>query len=60
MHPVLAASLQLHEVAKYYPMTSYDKKTAEQAAIFAVGFVVVLMVLRSLFRSGRRKPATNK
>ena len=59
MHHVLAASLQLHEVAKYYPMTSYDKKTAEQAGIFAVCFVVVLGLLKALFSGGRRKAAAS-
>ena len=58
MHHVLAASVQLHEVAKYYPMTSYDKKTAEQAGIFAVG-VGGFLVLVSMFKGGRRKPATS-
>ena len=58
MHHVLAATLQVHEVAKHYPMTSYDKKTAEQAGIFA-GCVGAVLVLRSMFRGGRRRPATS-
>ena len=59
MHHVLAASLQMHEAAKhYYPMTSYDKKTAEQAGIFA-GCVGGFLVLVSMFKGGRRRPATS-
>ena len=32
MHHVLAATLQVHEVAKHYPMTSYDKKPLSRRA----------------------------
>ena len=58
MHHVLAASLQMHEVAKYYPMTSYDKKTAEQAGIFA-GCVGGFLVVVRMLKGGRRRPATS-
>ena len=60
MHHVLAASLQMHEVAKYYPMTSYDKKTAEQAGIFAAVVGVGVVVLKALFSGGRRKAAASR
>lgn len=56
---VLAAVQQVHEHAKYYPMTAKDKTTAEEAGLFAGVVVVVLAVIRKL-SGGGRKPATSR
>lgn len=56
MHPALAAALQVHETAKYIPMTAKDGQTAKEAGIFA-GCVAVGLVLLSIVRGGGKKAA---